>query len=373
MEPRRGRPKKHELVVNNAQRAELERMARQSRSARSVAFRARIVLECAEGASNAAVAAKLRTTGFTVGLWRNRFIAEGVVGLGDEPRPGAPREIGDEKVEKVVRLTLEKTPRGTTHWSSRMQAARTGLSQSTISRIWRAFGLKPHRTESFQLSTDPLLIDKVRDIVGLYLDPPHHALVLCVDEKSQIQALSRSQPVLPMRSGQLERRTHDYKRHGVTSLFAALDIATGNVLGKGYHRHRSLEFLDFLRQIDSAVPVDLDIHPVLDNYGTHKTAPIRQWLQKRPRYHLHFTPTHASWLNQVERWFALLTQRQIKRGSHRSVQELETAIREFIAAHNQQPQPFRWTKSADQILASIGRFATATLAAHATLISTRNQ
>ena len=373
MEPRRGRPKKHELLVTGAQRAELERMARQSRNARSVAFRARIVLECAAGASNAAVAAKLRTTGFTVGLWRNRFIAEGVVGLGDEPRPGAPREIGDEKVEQVVRLTLEKTPKGATHWSSRMLAARTGLSQSTISRIWRAFGLKPHRTESFQLSTDPLLVDKVRDIVGLYLDPPHHALVLCVDEKSQIQALSRTQPVLPMQAGQLERRTHDYKRHGVTSLFAALDIATGSVLGKCYRRHRSVEFLDFLRKIDGAVPADLDIHLVLDNYGTHKTALVRHWLQKRPRYHLHFTPTHASWLNQVERWFALLTQRQIKRGSHRSVQQLETAIKDFIAAHNKQPKPFRWTKTADQILASIARFANATLAAHSAQTSTRNQ
>ena len=373
MEPCRGRPKKHELVVSPAQRAELERMARGSRSARSVAFRARIVLECAGGASNAAVAARLRTTGFTVGLWRNRFIAEGVVGLGDEPRPGAPREIGDEKIEQVVRLTLEKTPKGATHWSSRMLAAKTGLSQSTISRIWRAFGLKPHRTESFQLSSDPLLIDKVRDIVGLYLDPPHHALVLCVDEKSQIQALSRTQPVLPMRAGQRERRTHDYKRHDVTSLFAALDIATGSVLGKCYRRHRSVEFLDFLKKIDAAVPVGLDVHLVLDNYGTHKTALIRQWLQKRSRYHLHFTPTHASWLNQVERWFALLTQRQIKRGSHSSVQELETAIREFIVAHNQHAKPFRWAKSADQILASIARFATSTLAAHARATYTRNQ
>src|SRR6201984_796757 len=373
MKPRRGRRKKHELLVSAGQRAELERIARQSRSARSVAFRARIVLASAKGASNAAVAANLHSTGFTVGLWRNRFIAEGIAGLGDEPRPGAPREIGDEEIERVVRLTLEKTPKGATHWSSRMLAARTGLSQSTISRIWRAFGLKPHRTESFQLSTDPLLIDKVRDIVGLYLDPPHHALVLCVDEKSQIQALSRTQSVLPMRAGQQERRTHDYKRHGVTSLFAALDIATGSVLGKCYRRHRSVEFLDFLKKIDGAVPADLDIHLVLDNYGTHKTALVRQWLQKKPRYHLHFTPTHASWLNQVERWFALLTQRQIKRGSHRSVQELETAIREFIAAHNQQPQPFRWTKSADQILASVARFATTTLAAHSAPTYTRNQ
>jgi len=373
MESRRGRPKKHELVVSAAQMSELERMARQSRSARSAAFRARIILECAAEASNVAVAAKLRTTGFTVGLWRNRFIAEGIAGLGDEPRPGAPREIGDEKIERVVRMTLEKTPKGATHWSSRMLAAKTGISQSTISRIWRAFGLKPHRTEGFQLSNDPLLIDKVRDIVGLYLDPPHHALVLCVDEKSQIQALSRTQPVLPMRVGQLERRTHDYTRHGVTSLFAALDIATGNVLGKCYRRHRSVEFLDFLKKIDATVPADLDVHLVLDNYGTHKTALVRRWLLKRPRYHLHFTPTHASWLNQVERWFALLTERQIKRGSHGSVQELEDAIREFIKAHNQQPKPFRWTKSADQILASIARFATSTLAAHAPAAYARNQ
>jgi transposase len=373
MGPSRGRPKKHELVVSPAQKAELERIARQSRSSRSSAFRARIVLECTSGASNAAVAAKLRTTGFTVGLWRNRFIAEGVAGLGDEPRPGAPRQIGDEKVERLVRLTLERTPKGATHWSSRMLAAKTGLSQSTISRIWRAFGLKPHRAEGFQLSSDPLLIDKVRDIVGLYLDPPHHALVLCVDEKSQIQALSRTQPVLPMRVGQLERRTYDYKRHGVTSLFAALDIATGNVLGKCYRRHRSIEFLDFLKKIDAAVPADLDVHLVLDNYGTHKTALVRRWLQKRARYHLHFTPTHASWLNQVERWFALLTQRQIKRGSHTSVQELEQAIREFITVNNQQPKPFRWTKSADQILASITRFATSTLAVHAPETYARNQ
>ena len=348
-------------------------MARQSRGARSAAFRARIILECSSGASNAAVAAKLRTTGFTVGLWRNRFIAEGIAGLGDDPRPGAPREIGDEKIERVVRLTLEKTPPSATHWSSRMLAAKTGLSQSTISRIWRAFGLKPHRAEGFQLSSDPLLIDKVRDIVGLYLDPPHHALVLCVDEKSQIQALNRTQPVLPMRVGQLERRTHDYTRHGVTSLFAALDIATGNVLGKCYRRHRSVEFLDFLKRIDAAVPSDLDIHLVLDNYGTHKTALVRSWLLKRPRYHLHFTPKHASWLNQVERWFALLTERQIKRGSHRNVQDLEDAIRKFIKVHNQQPKPFQWTKTADQILASIARFASSTLAAHRPAVYERNQ
>jgi transposase len=373
MKPRRGRPKKLDLVVSPVQQVELERLARLSRSRRSVAFRARVIVECAAGSNNAAVAAKLRTTGSTVGLWRNRFIAEGIAGLGDEPRPGAPREIGDAKIEQAARLTLKKAPKGARHWSSRMLAARTGLSQSTISRIWRAFGLKPHRSESFQLSNDPLLVEKVRDIVGLYLEPPHHALVLCVDEKSQIQALSRSQPVLPMRAGQLKRRTHDYMRHGVTSLFAALDVATGKVLGKCYRRHRSVEFLDFLKRIDAAVPAELNIHLVLDNYGTHKTALVRQWLQKRPRYHLHFTPTHASWLNQVERWFALLTQRQIKRGSHRSVTELETAIREFITVNNQKPKPFRWTKSADQILASIARFATATRAAHESSTYARNQ
>src|SRR6201998_450678 len=364
MKPRRGRPKKHELLVSAGQRAELERIARQSRSARSVAFRARIVVECAGGASNAAVAAKLRTTGFTVGLWRNRFIVEGIAGLGDEPHPGAPREIGDEKVEQVVRLTMEKTPKGATHWSTRTLGARTGLSQSPISRIWRAFGLKPHRTESFQLSNDPLLVDKVRDIVGLYLDPPHHALVLCVDEKSQIQALSRSQPILPMLPGQVERRTHDYKRHGTTSLFAALDIATGSVIGKCWPRHRAIEFRKFLKQIDRAVPADLTVHLVLDNYATHKTKEIRAWFLRHPRYHLHFTPRHSSWLNQVERWFALLSQRQIKRGSHYSVRELESAISEFIDVHNEQPKPFVWTKSADAILNSSGRFACRTMAAH---------
>jgi transposase len=351
-------------VVTETQTTELERLAQRPRRSRSGAFRARIVLECARGLSNSAVAAKLRTTGFTVGFWRNRFIAEGVAGLGDEPRPGAPRQIGDDKIEQVVRLTLEKTPKGATHWSSRGLAGRTGLSQSSISRIWRALGLKPHRTENFQLSTDPLLVDKVRDIVGLYMNPPQSGLVLCIDEKSQIQALSRSQPILPMRPGQLERRTHDYKRHGVTSLFAALDIATGGVIGKCYRRHRSVEFLNFLKEIDKNVPPGLDLHLVLDNYGTHKTARVRRWLQKRPRYHLHFTPTHSSWLNQVERWFALLTQRQIRRGSHTSVRELQDAISEFIAVHNQNPKPFVWTTTPDQILASINRFASATLAAH---------
>jgi transposase len=281
-------------------------------------------------------------------------------------RPGAPRQIGDDRVERAVRLTLEEAPKGATHWSSRTLAARTGLSQSTVSRIWRAFGLRPHRSETFQLSNDPMLVDKVRDIVGLYLNPPHHALVLCVDEKSQIQALSRSQPILPMLPGQAERRTHDYKRHGTTSLFAALDIATGWVIGKCWPRHRAIEFRKFLNQIDRAVPADLTVHLVLDNYATHKTKEIRAWFLRHPRYHLHFTPTHSSWLNQVERWFALLSQRQIKRGSHYSVRELESAILEFIDVHNEKPKPFVWTKSADAILNSIGRFASRTLAAHGT-------
>jgi len=334
----RGRPKQRELVVSPEQKIALRQLLQQPRSSRSLAFRARIVLECAGGESNAAVAAKLRTTGFTVGMWRNRFISEGMVGLGDEMRPGAPRQIGDERVERAVRLTLEEAPKGATHWSSRALAARTGLSQSTVSRIWRAFGLRPHRSETFQLSNDPLLVDKVRDIIGLYLNPPHHALVLCVDEKSQIQALSRSQPILPMLPGQVERRTHDYKRHGTTSLFAALDIATGAVIGKCWPRHRAVEFRKFLNQIDRAVPAELAVHLLL-----LRTVP---------------------WLNQVERWFALLSQRQIKRGSHYSVRELESAILEFIDVHNEQPKPFVWTKSADAILNSIGRFASRTMAAH---------
>jgi transposase len=306
----------------------------------------------------------MHTSGFTVGMWRNRFISGGIAALGDEMRPGAPRQIGDDQVERALRLTLEEAPKGATHWSSRALATRTGLSQSTVSRIWRAFGLRPHRSEAFQLSNDPLLVDQVRAIVGLYMNPPHHAIVLGVDEKSQIQALSRSQPLLPMLPGQAERRTHDYQRHGTTSLFAALEIATGSVIGKCWPRPRALEFRKFLQHIDRALPADLAVHLVLDNYATHKTQEIRQWFLRHPRYTLHFTPTHSSWLNQVERWFGLLSQRQIKRGSHYSVRELEAAIAEFIAIHNPQPKPFVWTKSADDLLNSIGRFASRTLAEH---------
>src|SRR5882762_7000590 len=360
----RGRPKKQKLVLNDAQAQELKRWAQQSRAQRALSFRARIILQCASGKSNAAVARHLKTTGFTVGFWRKRFIAGGVDRLWDEPRPGAPRQIGDDDVERVVKLTLESTPKAATHWSTRGLAEKTGLSQSAISRIWRAFGLQPHRSQTFQLSSDPFLVAKVRDIVGLYMNPPDHALVLCVDEKSQIQALNRTQPILPMQPGQAERRSHEYQRHGTTSLFAALEIATGNVVGKCFARHRAREFKKFLDHLDAQLPAAAEVHIVLDNYATHKTPAIRRWFARRPRYHLHFTPTHASWLNLIERWFGLLTERQIRRGSHDSVWQLKNAIQEFLAASNEHPKPFVWTKSADAILASIARFATATMKAH---------
>jgi len=334
----------------------LERWARRPTTAQALAQRARIVLACASGRTNTRVARELRLTKQTVGKWRSRFVDARLDGLLDEPRPGTPRRISDAQVEQMVTLTLEAKPRDATHWSTRGMAARCGLSQSTVSRIWRAFGLQPHRAESFKLSRDPLFVEKVRDIVGLYLDPPDRALVLCTDEKSQIQALDRTQPLLPMRPGQIERRTHDYVRHGTTSLFAALDVKTGTVIGRCHRRHRAVEFRKFLDTIDATVPLDLDIHLILDNYATHKTPLIRRWLSKRPRFHLHFTPTGASWINLVERWFATLTDKQIRRGVHRSTRALETAILEYIAITNEQPRPFRWTKTADEILASVERF-----------------
>jgi len=362
--PRTGRPKKLQLIVTEDQKQHLREIIKRRKN-RNLVFRARIILQCGEGLSNSAVAAALRTSGFTVGFWRKRFIQRGgVVALGDEPRPGAPRKIGDEKIQAVVQAALETQPKGATHWSTRMMAKKLGLSQSTVSRIWRAFGLKPHRAETFQISQDPYFIEKVRDIVGLYMNPPLNALVLCVDEKSQIQALNRTQPILPMRPGQVERRTPEYQRHGTTSLFAALDVATGNVMGQCFRRHRTAEFKKFLNYVDGQVPSELEVHLVLDNYCTHKAAPIKGWLQRHPRYHLHFTPTHSSWLNQVERWFALLTQRQIKRGSHHTVRALELAIKEFIAVHNENPQPFQWTKSAEEILRNLQRFASETVAIH---------
>lgn len=356
----RGRPQKHPLVVTESQQQELEQIIKFRRH-RSLVFRARIVLRCATGQRDSAVAAKLRTTNATVGYWRRRFSQGGVDSLWDEPRPGAPRQIGDEKVQQVIELTLQTKPKAATHWSTRLMADKLGLSQSAISRIWRAFGLKPHRHETFQISTDPFFIEKVRDIVGLYLSPPTNALVLCVDEKSQIQALNRTQPILPLRPGQVERHTPEYQRNGTTSLFAALDTATGNVIGRCFRRHRTVEFKRFLDHLDEQVPTELAVHIILDNYATHKTAVVRQWLQRHPRYHLHFTPTHSSWINQVERWFALLSQRQIKRGSHHTVGDLELAIEQFIAAHNENPRPFVWTKNADQILENLRRFAAETV------------
>jgi transposase len=353
---RTGRPKQP-LTLTPEERDRLQSMAHRARSQPLLARRARVVLASAEGLDNMAVAKKLRCSKGMVGKWRARFLKSRLDGLYDEPRPGTPRKIGDDQIEHIVTQTLESTPRGQTHWSTRELAKASGLSRMTISRIWRAFGLQPHRSESFKLSPDPLLIEKVRDIVGLYMNPPEHALVFCVDEKSQIQALDRTQPMLPMRPGQLERRTHDYKRHGTTSLFAALDLKTGRVIGELHRRHRSQEFRRFLDTIEANVPGELDVHIVLDNYGTHKTALIRKWFAKRPRFHLHFTPTYGSWINLVERWFAEITNKRIRRGIFRSVKELEVAIREYLEVHNQAPRPFTWTKTADEILASIARYA----------------
>jgi transposase len=344
------------LVLTDGERSELTVLASRRNTAQALALRAKIILRCAEGRQNRQVAADLRVDQGTVGKWRRRFVEHRLDGLRDAPRSGAPRTIDDVRIEAVIVRTLESTPPAATHWSSRGMAKASGLSVSTVQRIWRAFGLQPHRMETFKLSTDPDFVAKVRDVVGLYLSPPQHAVVLCVDEKSQIQALDRSQPMLPMRPGQPARRSHDYTRHGTTSLFAALDIATGHVIGKCFPRHRAAEFRKFLDEIEANVPLNLDVHLVMDNYATHKTPLIRRWLARRPRWHVHLTPTSSSWLNQVERFFGLLTERQIRRGIHRSVADLHAAIAAFIARHNADPKPFRWTKSADEILASIERF-----------------
>jgi transposase len=344
------------FVLSSEQREALERWLRRPKTGQGLAQRAQIILECATGKSDVRIARKLRCNRLTVGRWRRRFARDGLDGLLDEPRPGAPRKISDADVERVITRTLETKPRDATHWSTRSMAKAVGLNQTAISRIWRAFSLQPHRSETFKLSRDPLFIEKVRDVVGLYMNPPDRALVLCVDEKSQIQALDRTQPLLPMRPGQPERRSHDYVRHGTTSLFAALDVKTGTVIGECRPRHRAIEFRKFLDTIDAAVPADLDVHLVLDNLSTHKTPAVKRWLAKRPRYHLHFTPTSSSWLNLVERFFAELTQKQIKRGVHRSTEALITAIDDFIAIRNEEPRPFIWTKSADEIFASIARY-----------------
>lgn len=347
-----------QLKLTAEENSRLMEWERRRTTAQALALRARIVLACGQGASNTQVARQVRVTLQTVGKWRQRFIDQRLDGLLDAPRPGQPRKITDAKVEEVLAMTLERRPKQATHWSTRLMSKATGLNQTAVGRIWRAFGLQPHRAESFKLSTDPLFIDKVRDIVGLYLSPPTRAVVLCVDEKSQIQALDRTQPLLPLSFGVAERRSHDYVRHGTTTLFAALDLATGKVIGELHRRHRSSEFLQFLRTIDQSVPLKLDIHLVMDNYGTHKSPIVKAWFTRHPRFHLHFTPTSGSWLNLVERWFGLLSQRQIKRGSHRSTIELEKAIRHYLAIHNEDPKPFVWHKSADQIIESVGRFCT---------------
>jgi transposase len=348
-----GRPLKS-LNVTPDERQELVRLTRRRKSAQQLALRARIVLACDAGGGNADIGEQLGIDRTTVGKWRERFRTHRLQGLHDEPRPGAPRKIEDEAVESVVTKTLESTPKGQTHWSRSTMAKASGLSESTVGRIWRAFGLKPHLTETFKLSPDPLFIDKVRDIVGLYLSPPENAVVLCVDEKSQIQALNRTQPILPLRPGQPERRSHDYQRHGVTSLFAALDAHRGDVIWKTYRNHRHQEFLRFLREIEDRVPADQQVHLILDNYATHKTPAVQRWLSKRPRYHVHFTPTYSSWLNLVERLFAEVTDKAIKRGSHRSVPALESAIAEYL--QSREPKPFVWTATADSILESVRRF-----------------
>ncbi len=348
------------ICISSEDRIQLVAWSKRPKTAQALAMRSRIVLLAGDGLSNTAIARQLHTMQHTVGKWRRRYSESGLDGLLDEPRPGTSRKLGDADVERVLTLTLESAPRDATHWSTRSMAKRVGLSRNSIQRIWQAFSLAPHRSETFKLSRDPLFIDKVRDIVGLYLAPPERALVLCVDEKSQIQALDRTAPLLPMRPGQIERRTHDYARHGTTTLFAALDARSGELIGQTQRRHRSVEFRNFLDTIEDNVPSQLEVHLILDNYGTHKTQLIRDWLAKRQRFHLHFTPTSASWLNLVERWFALLTEKQLRRGVHRSTKELETAIRTYIQHHNKDPKPFVWTKTADQILASVARFCTRT-------------
>jgi len=349
-------PQRAEVVLSDEEREVLERWARRPKSSQALALRCRIVLAAADGELSMEIADRLGCHASTVGKWRGRFAQRGLDGLHDEPRPGKPRSITDEDVERVIVKTLEEQPAGATHWSTRSMAQATGMSQSAISRIWRAFALKPHQSETFKLSPDPLFIEKVRDIVGLYLNPPDAAVVLCVDEKSQIQALDRTAPMLPLMPGVPERRTHDYVRNGTTNLYAALDVASGQVIAEMSPRHRAEEFRRFLSVVEKAVPAHLDVHVVLDNSSTHKTPSIQRWLVRHPRFHMHFTPTYSSWLNLVERWFAELTTKWIKRGTHRSVRDLTASIRTWIASWNEDPKPYVWHKNADEILDSLASY-----------------
>jgi transposase len=346
------------VELTEAEREQLESWSRRLTTAQALAQRSRIVLLVAEGLRTGEVAQRLGVHRNTVAKWRRRFEAERLDGLVDEPRPGRPRTVTDADVDAVITKTLESTPKDATHWSTRSMASEVGLTQSAVHRIWRAFGLQPHRAETFKLSRHPQFVAKVRDVVGLYLDPPERAVVLCVDEKSQIQALDRTQPILPMQPGLPERATHDYKRHGTSSLYAALDVSSGQVIGSLHSRHRAIEFKKFLQRIDAEVPAGLEVHVILDNSSTHKTPAIQKWLTTHPRFILHFTPTSSSWLNLVERWFAELTNKKLRRGAHRSVGQLNADIRAWIQTWNHNPKPFVWTKTADQILESISRYCT---------------
>lgn len=347
--------KLHALILTDDERSKLEAWVRRPKTAQRLALRAKIVLAAAAGCSNSQIGRDLAVTLPTVGKWRQRFLEDRLAGLADDPRPGAPRALSDARIEEVITKTLESKPAHATHWSTRGMAKAVGMSQTAVGRIWRAFGLQPHRHETFKLSTDPFFIEKVRDVVGLYLQPPERAIVLCVDEKSQVQALDRTQPLLPMTPGQVERGTHDYVRHGTTSLFAALDVTTGKIVGRCYRRHRQQEFVKFLDEIDTAIPAEdgVEIHIVMDNYGTHKAPRVKRWLLRHPRFVVHFTPTSASWLNQVERFFAEITEKRIRRSAFRSVPALEKAIHDYLDEHNANPKPFVWTATAELILEKI--------------------
>jgi transposase len=358
-----GRPKVA-LVVTEVERRELMRLTKRAQVNRALAFRARLVLACADAVPNTAVARRHRTSNATVGKWRTRFIEHRLDGLYDEPRVGAPRTISDEAVEAVIVKTLETTPQGETHWSTRTMAAKAGMSHTMVGRIWRTFGLKPHISRSFKMSPDPQLVDKIRDVVGLYVNPPHNAVVFSFDEKSQIQALERAQPILPMDIGQPERRTHNYIRNGTLDLFAALNVATGEVLARCKQRHRAQDFVAFLREIEDSVEPALEVHVVLDNLSAHRAPAVQRWLLRHPRVHFHFTPTYASWLNLVERFFGLLTEKALKRGSHTSLPQLRDAILAYVDTHNKNGKPFRWTKTADEILDKLRRFGIRTQQVH---------